>query len=350
MGKISDSLYDEIHNNAEHGVHQYGLGLHKLQSLIDGVRKENIVTIGGTSGSGKSSFVLYAYVYRPIMECMAKGKRDLTVIIFCMEMTPQKTLSKLLSLYLWDKYGLECGTRDMLSFSSKVSKDLMEKLDEAKAVVDRMEEYIRFVEGAVNTESLREYMDKYFATKGSYVDGKYVPNDPWHITVGILDHIGEVTIPPGRTKKQEIDSVADLCKVYRNSHGMSWCILQQINRGASNVQRRDKFPGLEMDDLKESGNVSEKSDSVIGLYYPFRMKDFNYGGYKVRELRQILKIAQVLKSRWGVADMSIGLSFYGKSGKFAELPKSNEIADYSRYLKPDWTREQQEIENTLDEI
>lgn len=347
MGKISDSLYSEIHANAEHGVHQYSIGLSKLQSFIDGARKSNMVTIAGTSGSGKSSFVLYAYVYRPIMDCIKKGKHDLTIIVFCMEMTPNMTLSKLASLYMWDKYGIECGMRDMLSFSSPASKELLQKLDEAKAMIDKMEEYIRFVEGGVNTEKLKNYMDKYYSYKGKIVDGSYVPNNPEHITIGILDHIGEVAVPPGRTKKQEIDSVADLCKNYRNSHGMSWCILQQINRGASNVQRREKFPGLELDDLKDSGNVAEKSDSVIGLYYPHRMKDKNCCGYNVRELRQILKVAQLLKSRWGIADLSFGLAFYGRIGTFAELPRGEEITNYQPYLKPDWIREKAEIERTL---
>lgn len=351
MGAIARRLFAEIRTNADYGVHQYSIGLPKLQSYIDGARKSVMINIGGTSGSGKTSFTLFSYVYNPIMDCIRNNRKDLTIIIFCLEMTPELTMSKLLSFYLWEKYGIEMGMRDLFSFSEKLTGDKRKIVEESEMMMEKFEEYIRFVEGTVNSNTINDYVVKYYEKKGVFNGTKFIHNNPDHITIGIIDHIGEVSVQSGKTKKVEIDDVADVCKKSRNIFGMSWVILQQINRGASAVGRRDRYKGLEMDDFKDSGNVNEKSDIVIGIYYPFRMKDFEAGGYNVRELKQILKVIQVLKGRYGVADISIATAFYGCSGIFHELPRSQDIVDYNRYKTPAWTKEQNEIKNQLlDEI
>lgn len=347
MGRVSNSLYEEIRDNADNGVYQLPIGLPKLQSYIDGARKNVMITLGGTSGSGKSSFALYCYVYKPIMECIRLGENNFTAIIFCLEMTPKMTLSKLVSYYIWDKYGVELGMRDMFSFSTPLAGSNRAIVEEAKEMIDKFETYIRFVTGTVNSKTINTYIMKYYEKKGVFLNNEFIPNNPKHITIGLIDHIGEVSVQSGSNKKTEIDGVADVCKNARNTYGMSWCILQQINRGASAVGRRDRYKGLEMDDFKDSGNVCEKSDIVIGLYYPYRMKDFDAGGYNVKELKQILKVVQVLKGRYGVADISIGTAFYGHSGTFYELPKGPEVTNYNRYKTPFWTREEAEIRSNL---
>lgn len=351
MGKVSDALYSEIRENAENGVYQLPIGLNKLQSYIDGVRKKVMITIGGTSGSGKSSFALYCYVYKPIMECIRSGTANFTAIIFCLEMTPEMTLSKLVTFYMWEKYGVEMGMRDMFSFSGPLIGSNRALIEEAKSMVDKFETFIRFITGTINSKTIGEYLKKYYEKKGVIINNKFVPNNPKHITVAMIDHIGEVSIQAGNNKKTEIDAVADICKNARNLYELSTVILQQINRGASAVGRRDRYKGLEMDDFKDSGNVCEKSDIVIGLYYPYRAKDFDAGGYNVKELKQILKVVQVLKGRYGVADISVGLAFYGRISSFYELPKSSEISNYMKYKTPAWTRQEEKIRSNLtDEI
>lgn len=347
MGKISDSLYSEIRENAENGVYQFPIGLNKLQGYIDGVRKKVMITIGGTSGSGKSSFALYCYVYKPIMECIRLGTANFTAIIFCLEMTPEMTLSKLVTFYMWEKYGIEMGMRDMFSFSGPLIGSNRAILEEAKEMVDKFETYIRFITGAINAKTIGAYFKKYYERKGVIMNDRFIPNNPKHITIAMIDHIGEVSIQPGNNKKVEIDEVANVCKNARNFYELSTVILQQINRGASAVGRRDRYKGLEMDDFKDSGNVCEKSDIVIGLYYPYRAKDFDAGGYNVKELKQILKVVQVLKGRYGVADISIGLAFYGRCSSFYELPKSTDISNYQIYKTPHWTRKETEIKTDL---
>lgn len=351
MGRVSDILHRKIKENAECGIRQYSTGLPKVQSFVDGVRQHNMVTIGGRSGSGKTSFVLNNYVYKPLMQCIKEGRDDLEIIIFCLELADYLTLSKLVTCYIFDKYGYQIGMRDMLSFSEKLGPVAMKYIDEAWSVIEEMEKHIIFKNVRFDSNELIHVISQYYEKKGHFDENeKWIPDNPDLITLGIIDHIGEVAVSPGKTKKQEIDDIADVCKKTRNVFGTSWCILQQINRSVANVGRRDRYPGLELDDFKDSGSVAEKSDSVIGLYYPFGMKDYSFGGYNVKELRQVLKVAQILKCRWGASDAAVGLAYYGKACWFSEIPKSDEIKDYNMYKTASWVREQAQIETGLDEI
>ena len=65
---ITESLLKEIDLGREGRSQGYDMGLPKLESVVDGVTKSTMTIIASGTGQGKSSFVLYAYVYRPLME------------------------------------------------------------------------------------------------------------------------------------------------------------------------------------------------------------------------------------------------------------------------------------------
>ena len=341
MSRIIELLYGMIRENAEHGVHQFTIGLPKLQSVIDGARRSWFVLLGGGSGSGRSTFVLYCYVYKPIMQCIKEGNHNYRVWMYNLEMESYIVLLKLMSFYIWDKYGKEMGVRDILSFKGPLQQDSMDMIYEAREMMEKMAEYITFYEkDEFNADKLYENTVNYYYGKGQFdaQTGKFMPDNPKAVEVGIIDHIGETPRKGGQSRKDAVDDVADACKKLRNVYGSSWVVLQQLNRGMSDVKRREKYSGIEPDDFKDSGNVYEKADVVLGLYYPFKMKDFNAGGYNIREMKNRLRIMQVLKGRFGEADIAFGLAFYGLSGLFAELPKSGEISNYSVYDTPEWLK------------
>lgn len=64
--------------------------------------------------------------------------------------------------------------------------------------------------------------------------------------------------------------------------------------------------------------------------------------YKIKNLYD-----NKLKNRYGRADVNKGVVFYGEIGMFKELPKPEEISDYSKYLILEKTKK--DDLNTLDE-
>ena len=54
-------------------------------------------------------------------------------------------------------------------------------------------------------------------------------------------------------------------------------------------------------------------------------------GYDIKQLRDRARLAQVLKNRFGLADKSVGLCFYGENSVWKELPLPSEINDYEPF-------------------
>ena len=69
---IIDEIFKQIDAGRAGDNHGYSMGLPKLEGIIDGVTKETYTLILSNSGAGKSSFALYAYVYKPFRHLQRK--------------------------------------------------------------------------------------------------------------------------------------------------------------------------------------------------------------------------------------------------------------------------------------
>lgn len=111
---------------------------------------------------------------------------------------------------------------------------------------------------------------------------------------------------------------------------MSWCIVQQLNRGFKNMERRTGgYQLLQLDDLADSSAPAQSAEIVIGIFDAYREKMKNCDGYKVDQMKDSFRFLQVMKNRFGLSNKNIGVAFYGAIGLWKELPKPNEIYDYS---------------------
>ena len=107
------SLLTEIQKGREGRSHGISIGLPKLEELIDGVTQGTYTLIFAGSGVGKSSILIYAYLYRVIMEHLEDGK--IRINFFSLEMKSEIILAKLLSLYIYEKFGKRLGFKELLS-------------------------------------------------------------------------------------------------------------------------------------------------------------------------------------------------------------------------------------------
>ena len=95
----------------------------------------------------------------------------------------------------------------------------------------------------------------------------------------------------------------------------------------------------QLDDFKDTSGTTDASEIVFAIYFPFREKIARCEGYRIQNvLKKRFRLIQILKNRYGVADYSKGVAFYGEIGKFVELPKSEEIGDYEKYLTLDYLK------------
>jgi hypothetical protein len=109
--------------------------------------------------------------------------------------------------------------------------------------------------------------------------------------------------------------------------------------------------GFTINDTKDSGGPVQDSEIVLSIYNPNRDKLNTYRGYDVKKLGNCFRIISVLKSRYGEADIEIGVNFFGRPNWWVELPMPNEIYDYDKYTTPDYllkkdTDEEKEVDSS----
>lgn len=313
------------------------IGLPKLERFIDGLTPETYYLIAGGTGSGKTSFVLHSFIYKPLIDNL--DNENFHIIYFSLEMTEEQLLAKLLSIYIYETYGVELSFKELLSRgkNSILSDEHYELVLESLDFLDKVELRMTIYDKPLNADRMESYLREQLVKYGSFVGDSFIQKNPSQLILGVVDHIGLCRAAQGRSKKEEMDMISSYSVSFRNKCKMSWAIVMQVNRGSSNVERRKlNFQELQLDDLKGSGNPAEDANIVMALFYPYREKMTSYRGFDIKQLGDNFRSAIVLKNRWGAADLAVGLGFYGKCGLFKELPKANEILDYEKYKTPEW--------------
>lgn len=338
---IVESLLHKIDEGREGRNQGYSMGLPKLEGVIDGVTKQTFTVIGSDSGTGKSSLMTYAYIYRPIMEHL--DDNNYRVILFSLEMSADMVFAKLLSTYLFETYGLELSMKELLSRKRgyKLSDSNYQKVLESLDWLRKVEKHIIIYDKSTSAKLIYAFLHKDLETLGVFTEEekhiKYKFNNPNLIYNVIIDHIGLIVPSHGNTLKQEIDLASKFLLTLRNICGISVVIIQQVNRDHSNVERfKQKRTSFSISDLKDSGGPAEAAETILTLYNPNRDKLATYRGYDINQLGNNFRIIGVIKSRYGDSDVEIGCNFFGGINYFKELPLPDDIYDYTKYKNPQY--------------
>ena len=350
---ITESLLKEIDIGREGRNSGYSMGLPKLESVIDGVTKQTYTVVFSNSGSGKSTEVLFSYIYKPLQDHLDDNKYK--IWLASLEMNPDMVFGKLLTMYIFEHYGIEVSLKDLLSRRKGqiISDELYNIVQECIPWMKKMEEHITVYDKALNAKVLYSLLLKELEKIGTFTEDEhrkiYKPNDPDLIFTVIVDHIGICRPSEGHTLKQEIDLISQYLLTLRNMCGISPVVVQQANRDQGGIERfKAGRTGFTINDTKDSGGPVTDAEVVLAIYNPHRDKLSTYRGYDIKKLTDKFRTISVLKSRYGEADVEIAVNFFGKSGIFHELPLPNEIYDYDKYLTPDYIIQEDTTNNKED--
>ena len=327
--------------------HNIGLstGSAKLDLYADGYLPGVSFLIGGASGTGKTTFTLYRYVYCPLVaylrgECQ---ERDPHWKMFSLEMTRSQVYAKLVSMYIFDNYGVELRFKQIFSRGKDciLSDEEYELLTKCKDFIKILDERLSFFEGSLNEATYLKEMNEELEKWGTFEDGRYIPNNPHMILGVVIDHMTLIKASNGRSKKEEIDAISrDSVQIRNNTKIVSPIMISQFNRNSNGQERMTQ--GLQdpsIEDYKDSGSLVEDSMVVIGLFSPHKYKLSTYKKYNIKTLEQCFIGVFILKSRFGASDMMIPTGFYGDCSHYADLPKPENIYDYEKYTSPNWLLE-----------
>ena len=348
---ITEALLKEVDSGREGKAQGFSMGLPKTESIIDGVTKRTMTVIASGTGQGKSSFVLYAYVYRPLMEHLDDD--NFYVSYFSLEMPATVIFGKLLSTYIFEKYHKELSITEILSRKKGyiLSDENYKIVTDCIGWLNKIEKKIHIYDKSLNADKLYAILMQKLEKFGTFEELEnrkvYYPDNPDMLYEVVIDHAGLLKPSNGRNKKGEMDTATAYLVTLRNMCGISPTIIQQINREQSNIERfKAGRTGIQLSDLKETGDISDAAEVIIALYGPNRDKLNTYRGYDIKKLGDFIRIIQFLKTRFGSCDVEIAVNYQGKINVWAELPLPNDIYDYNKYLTPDYllNKEEDEIE------
>jgi replicative DNA helicase len=312
-------------------------GLDKLDSVTGGNQKGVYSLIFGGTGSGKSSLAIYANMYKPMMSMF--GNPQLKFVLYSLEMSAEVILTKLLSLYIYDTFDEELSYKQILSKREILSDKNYELVNKCKDWLNTvLQKHLIIYDKRLNADilyaSLSSILDKLGTTVETEHQKIYTFNDPNQQLYVFIDHISLLRKSGGRSKKEEIDLASNYLVTLRNRCKISPIVIMQSNRTGMSMDRRNAgMAEPQLEDIKDSGGPSEDAEIVLAVFYPHREKMTTYRGYKIQKcLEDKFRSIVCLKNRFGECDIAIGCNFFGSIGLFRELPKSEEIGDYSKYL------------------
>lgn len=338
---ISDLFLQQVDSGRTGRNQGFTMGMPKLEEIVDGNTAETYTLIYAGTGNGKSSFALYSYVYRPIVEHFNDDKFRVTY--FSLEMSKITVLARLLSLHLFDEYGVNISPKEIFSRKKNyiLCDEYYQLVKESMPWLDKLCEKVIIYDATCNADYIYQHLISNLKLTGEFkkIDGKtvYVPNDPELIHNVVIDHIGLVKPSAGNSLKDEIDAVSRVLVQLRNETKISPVVIMQINRESGNIERRKQgLNNLTLNDVKDSGNPTQDCNIAISIFNPFREKLASYNKYDIKKLEDSFRVLTVQKARDGASSVEIGVNFFGRNGYWHELPRPDEINDYDKYLTPNY--------------
>lgn len=239
---ITSSLFSQIQKGREGNNEGLSMGLPKLEGVIDGILPSTYYLVASGTGTGKTSLVLYSFIYKPLMENI--NTEDFKVIYLSLEMKAEELFLKLLSIYIWEKYGKQLSYKELLSRKRgyRLSDEDYKIVEECIPWLKRLEEVITVYDKTLTADRLYAYLiaelNKYGRFEETETRKIYIPNNPKQTILVVLDHITLLRKSKGRTKKEEIDLASNYLITLRNRCGISPVVVMQTNRGATSLERR----------------------------------------------------------------------------------------------------------------
>lgn len=301
---ITERLFKSIYRGKQGLNKGLSTGLPKLDAVTYGLLRRYHYTLGGDQGSGKSTLALFSYIYKPLKQAL-NGEVNAHFLIFSFELSSEVLFAKLLSLDLYDTYGVEISYEKILSFTSEIDDTTLNLIEERKQWLVKAEKLISIVDKSVNPEYIDSVLRLWFQKFGKFrttlnnygeEHEVFIPNDPMQYSIVLTDHI-RLTESKGDIKT----TIDELCKkqiYYRNICEGTFINVQQLNRGFKDMSRRagGTYQMIQLDDFDSSSASTQASEVVIAIFHPFREKLSKCEGYDIKQLTDNIRIIQLLKN------------------------------------------------------
>lgn len=228
---LLNTIQDEMLNIKNDGKKEiFKTGITKLDNLLEGIDDGELVIIAARPSMGKTSLISNI--------CIETLKMNRGVLIESLEMDAKKIMRRLLA------------TKSEEALSD-IKKGIVRNLKNFENAIDFF-----------STEDLIIHDESYITLYQLQSKIKRSLRKNPNIKNVLIDHTGKIKLS-GKTREDiEIGHITNSLKKIAREYKIRIFLLQQLNR---TVESRDNKRPI-LSDLKNSGNIEEDADIVLGLY------------------------------------------------------------------------------------
>lgn len=352
MESTFDKLNQDILLGIEGKNQSIPIGLSKLGKYAN-IRKNILTLIFSTTGAGKSSLLdtMILNACESHMNSPTRFNMKPDFQVFSMERASKIRIAKWISFFVFRHEGVEIQLPKMLGWwDDKLTKKEHELILSQKDRIDCiLNDYVTVHEGAKTPKEIYKIMKDRFEEVGEYesiktVDKKtgrerltkiYIPTDPNIVVVPAIDHGNLIkTTQEYTSKKSAIDKTVEFVQGFRDLEGAAPIWISQVNRAISGVTRsKDSEQELQLEDVKESGDIVDACDIAISLFDPLKYKQSSKTQYTPEDFvdktngNNFFRSAQILKSSYGADSIRVPLAFNGFCGEFKEMGRRSDLTE-----------------------
>ena len=238
------------------------IGSKKLETYMDGFLPGTSYLIGATSGAGKSTYMLWAFIYQPLIQYL-KGEnteRDPYWIMFNLEMTRSQIYAKLISMYIFDNFGEELKFKEIFSRGKDciLSEERMELIFQCDEFLNELDKRLICYEGILTEEIYTHTVKTALKQFGRWENTTFIPNNINQVVGVVIDHCSLIKASQGRSKKEEMDAISRDSVILRNTTKiLSPIHVAQFNRGSGSDERlKQSMQDPNQNDFKDSGSLN----------------------------------------------------------------------------------------------
>lgn len=231
VGDVVKDAYSEIASRVgSPGIRGISWGLADIDAVSGGKSGGEYWIISGRPGSGKSAFMCNSF-----LSDIQSGN---PVLVIEREMRKQELIERMLSI----KTGIPL-TNIRFGILNQ------EQLDTVHGGLRDMKDYPL-------------YLDTSYSYDLQYLEAMITKHKRLHdIKVVYIDYV-QLLSTRDDNQTAELGRLSRMFKILANKHDICFVVLSQLNRGVEG--REDKRPL--MSDLRQSGNLEEDADFIVGLY------------------------------------------------------------------------------------
>jgi len=219
-------------------------GSKKLDSVIYGIQRKYLYTIGADTSGGKTSFAVDTFVYNLIKN---NKETPISILYYSFEMSADVLYAKILSRYIWDKFNQVVTYEDILSLTKPISDEHEQLVQQSEPWLNELSKKVTIYDKALGPKGIYATCKEWLKQFGTFVEidehkEDYVEHSSEGYRVVLIDHVGLISGPG--SKKEKIDLVTDYMIYFRNKCSITGVFIQQLNRNGKSMDR--KLNGYEL--------------------------------------------------------------------------------------------------------